>query len=103
MSIINTPWTRPTSEQCSNNDELTTPHPYVGTVRGVAAWYPQMGGYVGACIIEPLGGCVDVYVWHDGEFPFGDGDPTRLHHCDGNQFIEFGDTVIEAAKRIGRQ
>jgi hypothetical protein len=102
-------FTEPTPEECSANalvfeDERT---------RGYAMWYPQMGGYVGRCIVfldkkwveypggSRSGGCFDVLVWHDGEFPFneeGEGEkqnPARLHHCDPEQFIRFGEKVLE--------
>ncbi len=75
----------PTAQEC-------TDHAQVG--EGVAAWYPQMGGYTGKAVVVPVGdgsGCCDVHVWHDGGFPFGDGEkPVSLHHCNGRQFIEFG-------------
>jgi len=89
----------PTHDQCTNNatvdlgDGLT----------GVAAWYPQMGGYVSHCVIVPQpGGCMDVYVWHDGDFPFAPdhygienpAEPRRLHHCDGQQFIDLGELLV---------
>lgn len=54
-----------------------------------------MGGHVGRCVVT-YSGCFDVYVWHDGEFPFGGRagrdarSPIKLHHCDPDQFIEFG-------------
>jgi hypothetical protein len=59
---------------------------------GVACWYPQMGGYTAHAVIVLDAGCVDVYVWHDGLFPFrGDEQsPVELHHCDGGQFVQFG-------------
>ena len=38
--------------------------------------------------------CVDLYIWHDGEFPFSEEDdgrpPYLVHHCDITQFIRFG-------------
>jgi hypothetical protein len=74
----------PTAQEC-------TEHAQVGP--GVAAWYPQMGGYVAKALAVPADDsrCLDVYVWHDGDFPFGDGEnPVELHHCNGKQFIEFG-------------
>lgn len=64
-----------------------------------ALWYPQMGGYVGRAVAVRCGpieghSCFDVYVWHDGDFPFGEGDdddrPRLIHHCEARQFIEFG-------------
>ncbi len=79
----------PTPDECSTNTFI------VGL--GMAAWYPQMGGYTGKCIIVPLGGCFDVYVWHDGEFPFSDGKgPVRLHHCDADQFERFAEVARRA-------
>jgi hypothetical protein len=86
----------PTTEQVRTNARLD-----LGDGRyGVAAWYPSMGGYVSHCVIVPDGGCLDVYVWHDGQFPFGDEEPpwpgeprrspARLHHCSADSFIGFG-------------
>ena len=81
----------PSAEQCSAHEQVYED----GDCMGYAIWYPQMGGYVGKAVAlistrEP-DGCIDVYVWHDGEFPFSDGQsPTLLHHCDPNQFVEFG-------------
>lgn len=71
-----------------------------------ALWFPQMGGYSGKAVavitkrIEGMddldGGCVEVYVWHDGEFPFkGDSSrpPYNIHLCDPDQFIGFGNLL----------
>jgi len=71
--------------------------------RFLACWYPQMGGYVGRCLVEvlptvPDGYCFEVYVWHDGEFPFEEGTPRQLHHCDPEQFIHFGEIVRRFAE-----
>lgn len=72
----------------------------LGAWKGIptmALWYPQMGGYVGKAVAVMDGDCVDVWVWHDGEFPFADDDeyrgkdgPKLLHHCVAEQFVEFG-------------
>jgi hypothetical protein len=67
-------------------------------VRAHAIWYPQMGGYAGKAVaLLPKSveedACFDVYVWHDGEFPFGGGKPRCLHHCSATQFIQFGQTI----------
>lgn len=97
-----TPWAEPTPEQCSKNEPVTVEDPHRGTVRGTAAWYPQMGGYVGKCILEPAGAdCFDAYVWHDGEFPFGAAGqvPVRLHHCDPEQFARFAEVAWAAVER----
>jgi hypothetical protein len=81
----------PTGEECSANA-------YMADIDSYACWYPQQGGYVGKCVIkfrgQGPGACFDAYVWHDGEFPMHDGEePIRTHHCDADQFIEFGQTV----------
>lgn len=71
---------------------------------GYAIWYPQMGGYVGKAVAvlarqqpeDGDGGCFEVYVWHDGEFPFNERDgknPAGLHHCGAAQFIAFGESI----------
>lgn len=88
---------QPTIEEC----EARAPVEHEGR-KGFATWYPQMGGYVGRCVVLYAPGnnaCFDVYVWHDGEFPFdGEGDPaeqpTRLHHCMAEQFVAFGQEVL---------
>ena len=82
----------PTHEQCSAKAELQIDDGR----KAYAAYYPQMGGYVGKCVIilDGNGGCFDAWVWHDGEFPFSTGQkPSYLHHCDPGQFIEFGELV----------
>ena len=83
----------PTADECSTHADLGD--------GWTAIWYPQMGGYVGkaAAFIEDE--CFEVYVWHDGEFPFSCGQtdrdvpasPVRLHHCDADQFISFGEEL----------
>lgn len=97
--------TEPTGDQCNKRLKV-----YEDEYRvGYAIWYPQMGGYVGKAVavmdkewIEhdggSEGGCIDVYVWHDGEFPFNEDDerqPAHIHHCDPEQFIEFGTALKE--------
>jgi hypothetical protein len=84
----------PTIEQCQEHARIE----WEGRVF-YACVYPQMGGYCAVALLEPLGGCFDVYVWHDGDFPFDDGDdegrgPVTLHHCDAEQFIEFGKFAV---------
>ena len=100
----------PTNEQCSSNSVVCEDD----TKIGYAIWYPQMGGYVGRAVVvldkewsdngsSRSGGCFDVLVWHDGDFPFSNGltPPIELHHCDPEQFIEFGRAVarLNAAGR----
>lgn len=98
----------PTSEECNTNASLEVE----GYDRAFAAWYPQMGGYGSRCIVaywhdeyaeDPADACFDVFVWHDGEFPFSEDTdvsrlgyarpPARLHHCRAEQFIRFGQTI----------
>lgn len=85
----------PTAQECGDRAEVQL----TGQIVGRACWYPQMGGYVGRAVAVADGGCVDVYVWHNGDFPFSgerpdwDGrpqNPALLHHCDGDQFVDFG-------------
>lgn len=79
----------------------------------MAAWYPQMGGYVGKCWVRM--GCynnlpptvtpgMDVLVYHDGEFPIDPdvsrygglpNNPIELHHCGADQFVRFGQLCEE--------
>jgi len=92
---------QPTSEQCTNKQIVFENDNRIG----YACWYPQMGGYSGHAIAvfdkewilydhgSTEGGCIDVFVWHDGDFPFGeegDEQPRRIHHCSPEQFIGFG-------------
>lgn len=101
MSYIN----EPTSAQCTAHEQV-----YESTDRvGYAIWYPQMGGYVGKAVAimdkewekRPgngrVGGCVDLFVWHNGRFPFQDSDenPKEIHHCDPTQFITFGEALMQ--------
>jgi hypothetical protein len=90
----------PTSEECFAHSPLGN--------GWYAIWYPQMGGYCGHAAVRFIDGegCFDMYVWHDGAFPFSEGDdgwgeyksPSRLHHCDAEQFIHFGIEVLRLEK-----
>lgn len=108
------PILEPTPEQCNKHAQVWADENHIGR----AIWYPQMGGYVGKAVAvvnkrwseddisSHLGGCVEVYVWHDGEFPFsGEDDPAvqpiHLHHCDPEQFIEFGKMLAKWNEREG--
>ncbi len=86
----------PTNEQCDAKARLPDFRGY----RAYACWYPQMGGYVSNAVVLVRDGnvndCFEAYVWHDGEFPFGEGDerpPAHIHHCMADQFIRFGEWV----------
>ncbi len=98
----------PTSDQCTNHEKVYEDDRNTG----YAIWYPQMGGYSAKAIAimnkkwtkyqngSALGGCLELLVWHDGNFPFHNEDgeeesPTILHHCDPEQFIEFGKKLSE--------
>lgn len=90
----------PTSDECNKHARVFE----TAAQFGHAIWYPQMGGYCGKGVAVfdkewkvGKGGCIDVYVWHDGAFPFSeeDGLPHVIHHCDPNQFIEFGETLAK--------
>ncbi len=88
----------PTHKQCEENEPIK-----FGNRSGFACYYPQIGGYVGKCVVlkDQTEGdsCFDVFVWHDGEFPFGENTkPKELHHCSPNQFIEFGKLVSRLGK-----
>jgi hypothetical protein len=94
----------PTDDECSRRALVYED----ATDRHYAIWYPQMGGYVGKAVVVVLrervefvrgesGGCVDVWVWHDGEFPLRGEDgyqPVHLHHCNGAQFVAFGEALL---------
>lgn len=91
----------PTGDECSTHAVVYEDEYIIGR----AIWYPQMGGYAGSAIVffskHNKGDCVDVYVWHDGEFPFdGEGPdgpryPVLLHHCVPEQFVDFGKKIVE--------
>lgn len=93
----------PTADECNKNEVLYEDEDVIYR----ACWYPQMGGYVAAAVIAFPPGvenpCFDVYVWHDGEFPFNpvtepNMEPTFLHHCNPQQFIDFGKFVQQAIR-----
>jgi len=91
----------PTGEQCNNNDKVFDENGKIG----YAVWYPQMGGYAGKAVAifdkewgessdgRGFCGCIDMLVWHDGQFPFKGENPCEIHHCDPQQFIDFGETL----------
>lgn len=90
----------PTHDECTTNAPIDLDDGRTG----YACWYPQMGGYVSHCVVVEHDGCFEAFVWHDGDFPFVLGhdrpwpdepvlSPSRLHHCDADQFVRFGETV----------
>ena len=89
----------PTAEQCSAAEVVE-----IGGRRGVAFWWPQMGGYVGKAVIFAAEHCcADVAVWHDGEFPFDgtdpDRDPVRIH-INPDEWIKLGTTLQAALAKL---
>lgn len=90
----------PTGDQCNQQHKVYEDETHIG----YAMWYPSMGGYVGKCVVllekPDSENCVEVYVWHDGSFPFrGDDygeerDPVVIHHCCPGQFIDFGESIL---------
>jgi hypothetical protein len=92
----------PISDQCTKHETWTDEDGFVH----LAFWWPQMGGYHGKAVArrQPLlegsedCGCVNVWVWHDGEFPFSgqDGNPAVLHICDFNDWL----TTMEMLDRF---
>ncbi len=84
---------QPTPAQCSTDATLSKD----GPVLRFATWHPQWGGYVGQAIVEVHGpgGCFEVFVWHDGEFPYDDKPPLQFHYCNPIQLIRLALKVIE--------
>lgn len=87
----------PTAEQCGHHDVVVFE---TDKKIGYAIWYPSMGGYVSKAVAVMDvggGGCIDVCVWHDGEFPFKENEssPVCMHHCSPEEFIEFGETLAK--------
>lgn len=90
----------PTPEECSKKSKVLDTDCHIG----YACWFPQMGGYAGKCVAvfdkqriqhengSAEGGCIELYVWHDGEFPFTEeaGEPKHIHICSPEEFITFG-------------
>jgi hypothetical protein len=83
----------PTPEECTTGARIGD--------HGQAFWWPQMGGYAARAVAVawPDDCCLDVWVWHDGQFPFGGtcqscGDarsPVRVHMDDGDGWIRLGE------------
>lgn len=98
--ITSTP--EPSGDQCASRAPVT-----VDGRPGFCCWYPSMGGYVGKAIcVLAEGGCFDVLVWHNGEFPFpGEGSaglrgrrPVKLHLSDPDDFVWFGESLKRFAE-----
>jgi hypothetical protein len=93
----------PTAEQCSAKDVIE-----IEGRRGVALWWPQMGGYVGKAVVFTDGECSEVLVWHDGEFPFDgtcpncgdDRRPARIHLHDPQDWVRLGRNLESALEQL---
>lgn len=93
----------PTAEQCSAGVRVED----FNDLPAYACWYPQMGGYVGKCVVviapddaDCADRCFDAFVWHNGAFPFSDdydqqASPVLIHHCMPSQFTNFAEFVLE--------
>lgn len=82
----------PTAEECSQKAVVFETKSQVA----YAIWHPQMGGYCGkavAIIEKTHSSCIDLYVWHDGEFPSS--TPVFIHYCDPLQIVRFGEQLIK--------
>lgn len=90
--------------RCPTSEECATHAAYERTDWGTwhALWSPQFGGYVARCAVfvfdedkdHPSNSCLEIALWHDGEFPTGpDSAPVELHVCDPDQIVRFGETV----------
>jgi hypothetical protein len=95
-------WPEPTYDQLDAHAQIQSSIGRTGT----ACWYPQMGGFSAKAIVTPDAECFDVFVWHDGDFPFrtdsDDWHPSagedlsvrELHHCSAEQFVDFGQMLL---------
>lgn len=108
----------PTAAQCTKNEIIKIDD----STEGRALWFYQMGGYVGRAIAIPDNSCINIYVWHNGEFPFRGSktyedcwckcnncdccdaklskkeiivEPIRVHICDPQQIIDMGTSLVE--------
>lgn len=80
---------QPTAEECGSYAEVDG---------GRAFWWPQMGGYVARAVARVDKCHVEVWVWHDGQFPFsGDctscgwtREPVHIHMDDGFEWVALG-------------
>ena len=72
----------PTARECFDESE---------TEYGRAFWTPQIGGYTAKALAQiDENGCVDIYVWHDGEHSTSDDrQPAKIHLCDPFQWDHF--------------
>lgn len=88
----------PKSKQCNNNQRVI--YESLGGTKhdAIAFWYPQMGGYTAKAVAwREDGGCFNIAVWHNGNFPFQNDEPPRyLHHCSASDFIHMGEILQEA-------
>lgn len=94
----------PSSEECSTNKPVYEDQERIV----IACWYPQMGGYVGKCLVDiwksRSNECFEAYVWHDGEWPFSEEErgrsPAKIHHCMAEQFVNFGTMIAKEQEKL---
>jgi hypothetical protein len=87
----------PTGDQCTKRERVYEAN---GEVGYATFGFPQMGGYCGKAVVvfaqggDAMEGCFDVYLWHDGEFPYEGKPPVETHYCDPKQFAQFAREVM---------
>ena len=86
----------PTHDDCAANTIFDLPD----AERGMACYYPAMGAMQGRAMVVLLQNqrasepCFRVLVWWDARFPIEiNKNPTPLHQCSAQQFIDFGAKV----------
>jgi hypothetical protein len=92
----------PTAEQCNKNEIVFDD----GKTIAHAIWSPNIGGHCGRALAYMdkkwveydngvcHGGCIDLKIYHDGEFPTdGETPPLCVHVCDPDDIIEFGELL----------
>jgi hypothetical protein len=75
----------PTADECSAKAQVGE-HLW-------AFWWPSMGGYVVRAVVRsvPDDCCQEIWIWHDGEFPYDDRPPVRITSCDPGGWVRMGE------------
>ena len=78
--------TEPTATQCRDREKVMH-----DGIEYTAFWHFQWGGYCGRALLSVMksSDCFDVYVWHDGDFPYSDELPKKYHYCGIDQVRDF--------------
>lgn len=100
---------QPTPDECMERAQWTDDEGF----RHMAFWWPQMGGYVGTAVARMSPetnedgypeGCLTVWVWHRGDFPFTEGDrgfddqplsPAVLHICSAEDWARMWERLVD--------